>query len=350
VTEGKGFHAPLSNEGKHESGATSHSSVILASFAPDLAGLSPRDVQTAAARLEIQGTSFGIEFDKGAPMPEPYRTSARPNHPAKEERPCDLCGSAFLPAAEDVDICASCLRKASLAAERIENAKKKDRRTPARSAFRLLGYTSAATTLWFVFVFLPSYVHYQLTVRLASSVFTLAQSVRDMGAEVRPAKRHRNKSHAPPIEEPPRAAPEARLEDLPRFPSVLSSLLPESHDPDVLLARVEKLRKAGLDIVLLRAEIHRDLLDAAFADANAGVSPLTVNGKTLGLKLTRLGPASFGSLAGLQSGDVLVSINGYDISSPEDALHGYESARMQKSAVVELVRGGRRVVLDVRLD
>ncbi len=166
----------------------------------------------------------------------------------------------------------------------------------------------------------------------------------------------RTRRDNPPVQEartpappPPRDEPAFSFDaSVPVLPSVLAALRPEVHDPDALLARVLRLREAGLDIFLVRTNLGRDLFDG-ITDRRARITPVVQNGKTVGLRLSsHRGPSSIEALAGMLPGDVLLSINGFDVNSPDQALRAYAISEKHGAAILELLRNGRRVVLDVR--
>ena len=59
-------------------------------------------------------------------------------------------------------------------------------------------------------------------------------------------------------------------------------------------------------------------------------------------------PAMLGTL-GLQNGDRLEKINGYDMASPEKALEAYARLRTAPSLSVQLTRRGAPVTLEIQI-
>ena len=287
-------------------------------------------------------------------MPEPYRTAAHLDADPIDEppRPCGLCRRTFVPFDADIQVCAPCLRKACHVVERAAAASTKRSSAGNRGHWRPLGLATAAL-VFSVATFamtnaMTTGMFYLAQARIAATQAVLAQNATQ--AKEKPAKKPKHTSPPPPREAlalpPPDAAPAGA--DIPGLPSLLVPLRPESHEPDVLLARVQKLRQAGLDILLVRTQLGRSPFEETFTDLHSRVTPISQNGKPAGVRVSRVGADSLAALAGFQNGDVVVSINGYAMDSPEHALGGYTRARATNAAVFELFRNGRRVVLDVR--
>jgi len=79
------------------------------------------------------------------------------------------------------------------------------------------------------------------------------------------------------------------------------------------------------------------------------IGPLRVDGKVKGIELYGIRPDSLFTLFGLQNGDVIEKVNGYDTSSPDQSLAAYANIRALEYARVELRRGGKLVVLEYRI-
>jgi membrane-associated protease RseP (regulator of RpoE activity) len=123
----------------------------------------------------------------------------------------------------------------------------------------------------------------------------------------------------------------------------------KTHDPRTLLAFAERLAAAGTDVTILRADLSRAAAWEALASRGgpARITPVHFNGQIAGARVTGLLSGSFPALAGLASGDVITSINGYPISSPERGHAAFQAATRARMAVAEVIRGGRRVVIAV---
>lgn len=98
--------------------------------------------------------------------------------------------------------------------------------------------------------------------------------------------------------------------------------------------------------VVERALIDRLLADPMAMARGARIVPSMKNGQPDGLKLYAIRRTSFWAHVGLQNGDTLHAVNGYDLSSPDKALEAYARLRNASALEVELTRRGRDLVLN----
>jgi type II secretory pathway component PulC len=87
----------------------------------------------------------------------------------------------------------------------------------------------------------------------------------------------------------------------------------------------------------------------ALADAGK-IKPLFVNGSTVGLEIAAIRAGSLYDRAGLCDGDVVTSVGGIRLDSPEATLDAYEQLRDQKVIAVELLRRGAASAYRVRVE
>ncbi len=154
-----------------------------------------------------------------------------------------------------------------------------------------------------------------------------------------------------PFAEPP-AADEGSAVDpaLLAAPRLLNRAGSSGHDPKALLAEAERLAAAGADLTILRAAVPRAVVWGAITTegAPALLSPVRDgHGRVAGARIAGFPADSFPLVAGLSNGDVITSINGFPISSPELISEAYQTSRRAGMAVAEVIRGRRRVVLAV---
>ncbi|MBJ6762934.1 general secretion pathway protein GspC [Myxococcaceae bacterium JPH2] len=102
-------------------------------------------------------------------------------------------------------------------------------------------------------------------------------------------------------------------------------------------------------------EIPRQELSDALGHLNdlaveARLMPAFQDGQAVGFKVSAIRPDSFYTRLGLQNGDVLRRINGFDLNSPETLLELYAKLRDTPHLELDVVRGGSSVrkVYDVR--
>jgi general secretion pathway protein C len=109
---------------------------------------------------------------------------------------------------------------------------------------------------------------------------------------------------------------------------------------------------AGMDGVRAvggnRYEIDRKVIDTTLSDMNqiatqARIVPSFKNGVANGFKLFSIQPGSLYSSIGVENGDVIQRINGYEINSPEKALELYQKLRESSHVTIELERNGQPV-------
>ena len=95
-------------------------------------------------------------------------------------------------------------------------------------------------------------------------------------------------------------------------------------------------------------EIDRGTLDSTLSDLNkiatqARIVPSFKNGVASGFKLFSIQPGSLYSSIGIENGDVIQRVNGYEINSPEKALELYQKLRESAHVTIELERGGQTI-------
>jgi general secretion pathway protein C len=95
-------------------------------------------------------------------------------------------------------------------------------------------------------------------------------------------------------------------------------------------------------------EIDRGTLDSTLSDLNkiatqARIVPSFKNGVANGFKLFSIQPGSLYASIGVENGDVIQRVNGYEINSPEKALELYQKLRESQHVTIELERGGQSI-------
>ena len=69
--------------------------------------------------------------------------------------------------------------------------------------------------------------------------------------------------------------------------------------------------------------------------------PSFQNGKANGFKLFSIRPDSLYSKIGIQNGDIVQRINGYEMNSPDKALEIYSKLKDSQAITVDIVRRGK---------
>lgn len=101
-------------------------------------------------------------------------------------------------------------------------------------------------------------------------------------------------------------------------------------------------------------KITREKLDSTLANMNdlatqARIVPSFKNGQADGFKLFSIQPGSVYSALGIQNGDVIQSINGLEINSPEKALEAYTRLKDAGNFDITLDRRGANVKMNYQI-
>jgi general secretion pathway protein C len=118
---------------------------------------------------------------------------------------------------------------------------------------------------------------------------------------------------------------------------------PPSGDPSGHLAP-DGVRKTSEN----KYEVKKSLLDGTLSNLNsvatqARIVPSFKNGVANGFKVFSIQPNSFYSAIGVENGDVVQKINGYEINSPDKALEIYQKLREARHVTVDLERNGQMI-------
>jgi len=79
------------------------------------------------------------------------------------------------------------------------------------------------------------------------------------------------------------------------------------------------------------------------------VVPHEENGHVVGVKVYGIRKSSLFGKLGLQNGDLLRTINGFDMGSPDSALEAYTKLRSASNLSVALVRRGNPVTMEYNI-
>jgi general secretion pathway protein C len=95
-----------------------------------------------------------------------------------------------------------------------------------------------------------------------------------------------------------------------------------------------------------RYELDRKVIDTTLGDLNrvatdARIVPSFKNGVANGFKLFSIRPGSLYSSIGIENGDVVQRVNGYEINSPEKALELYQKLKESSNVTIEVERRGQ---------
>lgn len=134
----------------------------------------------------------------------------------------------------------------------------------------------------------------------------------------------------------------ARAED-PR-PSLFDP--PRSSAPPVSDEELDK----GIRCTGPRCTITRAIFDRMFGTSQhfktLRVVPALEDGRAIGFKLYGIRPQGHYARLGLQNGDTITAVNGFEMSSPEKVLEVYVNARKANKFTVDLLRRGEKLTLE----
>jgi len=94
-------------------------------------------------------------------------------------------------------------------------------------------------------------------------------------------------------------------------------------------------------VTLARSDIHESLQNINELLTQARIRPYLKDGKPDGFILSYIKPDSFFTQLGLQLGDIVKSINGKPINTPEDAFSFYKAVESGDPLSMEILRGGQ---------
>ncbi|ATB27364.1 type II secretion system protein GspC [Melittangium boletus] len=97
------------------------------------------------------------------------------------------------------------------------------------------------------------------------------------------------------------------------------------------------------DYEVPRSEIDRTLANLNDVAMQARIVPAFKDGQAQGFKLFSIRPDSIYSKIGVQNGDVIKRINGFDLNSPEKALEVYTKLKEASRIEIDLERNGSPV-------
>ncbi|WP_437571216.1 type II secretion system protein GspC [Sorangium sp. So ce542] len=116
--------------------------------------------------------------------------------------------------------------------------------------------------------------------------------------------------------------------------------------PPEIAARIRRVSATEFNVD--RAAVDQILEQQALLMRSARVIPERQGGRVVGLKL-RIKRGSLLESLGLESGDSLRSINGFDVTDPQKALEAYARLRTANHLSVAIERGGQLMTVDFNI-
>jgi general secretion pathway protein C len=104
------------------------------------------------------------------------------------------------------------------------------------------------------------------------------------------------------------------------------------------------------EVRVRRSTIDRVLASPFDYVKNIRIVPEIVGGSVAGIRLLGIGPGSLLAAVGLQNGDRLESINGFEVGTPEQMVTAYASLRTSPNLSLRVTRAGQTRTLDITTD
>jgi len=103
-------------------------------------------------------------------------------------------------------------------------------------------------------------------------------------------------------------------------------------------------------IKMNRAHLQQQLQNFPVLMTQAKAAPHFVNGKPGGFAITQIAPGSLYQQAGLQNGDIILTVNGKQITNAKQAMNLYQTLKSAAAIDLELIRAGqiRKIHYDIR--
>jgi hypothetical protein len=218
------------------------------------------------------------------------------------------------------------------------------RLTALAAGAALLGLLASGLVRWFF----PDLMAAMTTV-VAEAAPTEEHGQPDAGPESRPAR----EASGPSADSPPRArstapsvpaVPSKRAERGGRGKRSLQAAAPEGD------AFTQTLRRGVRRLGPNRYEVDRGALELALRNlralsASVRVAPALRDGKPIGFRLFAVSPAGPIAKLGLRDDDILVSVNGIDITTPDRVLGAYAKLKAADDLALGVLRDGRTMVV-----
>ena len=98
-----------------------------------------------------------------------------------------------------------------------------------------------------------------------------------------------------------------------------------------------------------RSLMSKILENQANLTSGVKVAPQRTGGQITGVKLFRLSPNNVLNMVGLQNGDELRTINGYNMGDPKSALEAYAKLQTADRLTLSVMRGGSPMNFEYRV-
>jgi general secretion pathway protein C len=154
------------------------------------------------------------------------------------------------------------------------------------------------------------------------------------------------KTQAPLPAAPPPATPAADA-SAPPTPEPTPGRRGPATVPPEIASKIHKISDNEFQVD--RGVVDKILEDQAELMRSARIVPETKDGKVVGVRMFGIRPDTLLGTLGLQNGDRLESINGFNMASPEKALEAYARLRTASNLNVKVSRRGQPMSIDYRI-
>lgn len=121
---------------------------------------------------------------------------------------------------------------------------------------------------------------------------------------------------------------------------------PNAVDPDIK-SRIQKVSDSEFNVD--RGVVDKILENQAELMKSARIVPEQKDGQVVGIRLFGVRPDTLLGTLGLQNGDRLESINGFEMGSPEKALEAYARLRTASNMSVKVNRRGQPMTIEYKI-
>jgi general secretion pathway protein C len=109
-------------------------------------------------------------------------------------------------------------------------------------------------------------------------------------------------------------------------------------------------RVSATEFNIDRGVVDKILENQADLMRQARIVPVQENGRVVGIRLSGIRPDALLGVLGMQDGDQLRTINGFEMASPEKALEAYARLRTADKLTIQLNRGGKTINIDYNIN
>jgi general secretion pathway protein C len=110
---------------------------------------------------------------------------------------------------------------------------------------------------------------------------------------------------------------------------------------------IEKVNDTNYN--LSRSMLNKVLDNAGKIIGIAAVAPKVEDGRSVGMEIRGIRPGTLLTKLGIQNGDILESVNGQSLSSPDAALGAYTTLRTADKFTLSIRRGGQSMMVNYSL-